>query len=92
MIGCANYGHAEPMYGAAESGTCILAGAELFVSWFDSPEGFDSYKKAAKFVAGLPGMSTLLIGDNWSVECTFAVACEKAKADIGGEVLLPPTP
>lgn len=84
-IGCAEYGHEEPMSGASESGSCTLNGADLFVSWFASAEGFDSYKKGAAFTAGMPGASTMLIGDKWSVECTEAAACEKAKTAIGGE-------
>ena len=84
--GCTEYGHEEPMAGATESGSCTLDGADLFVSWFHSSEGFDSYKRGAEFTARMPGASTMLIGDNWSVECTQPAACEKAKADIGGEV------
>ena len=85
-IGCAAYGPQEPMIGAAQSGDCTLDGADLIVSWFDSDKGFDSYKEAAELMAGAPGASTLLIGDNWSVECTEAAACEKAKTDLGGKV------
>ena len=82
-IGCAAYGPQEPMTGAAQSGDCTLDGADLFVSWFDSDKGFDSYKEAAKMTADVPGASSIVMGDNWSVECTEAAVCKKIKTALG---------
>lgn len=66
----------DEMFVASDTVKCELDEGTVRVSWFDSVETRDSFRKLADAASssGLPG-SEIVYGDDWAVECDSDAAC-----------------
>ena len=68
---------------AADGGTCTVDGSEVTVSWFSSEKAKDNYNQMADAVGG---GDPIVLGDNWTIECTDLEPCQTIADRTGGDL------
>lgn len=83
-LGCSNYQDEatdDLQYFVTAAGTCTFKGTDVTINWYDSKSAKKQYVEVADYFGG--GM---LVGDNWTIDCTSKTTCQTIAKALGGEV------